>query len=1236
MRALLERITGSIVVSAVVLMAIGVCGGDVYAQSNKKKEEILKKIRELERKKAELAKKAEKKLDRMKPGSQSLDQIIARYEKLRASCAGKKSQRCADVLYTLGKLYYDQSRDDYVQARNDYEQAMDRWERNPSGPEPVNPIPDYSKPLDTYREALREYPDFEKADEAWYQIGSILMVQGDLDGAKEGFREVVDRFPNSIRASAAHFRLADFCFMDRDFTCALKHIEQIKKGEVNLEVQEMAHYRKAEIYYNRAEFDKAAELFFQYVERCDRGEFSNQDLREEALEYLAICFSDMPEGGQKAVDFFKKVGNRPYEDQIIYTVGMKNYNHGQYADAIVALKTALKNFPYYKDAPTAQQMVVASLVIKKEYDEANEEREKLVNTYWTGSEWAKRNASDKAAIENAKEEVRRALAQIPIHYHAEAQKQKKRDMYKKALKWYTDFFNKFPDDKWKVYEFKYNVAEIYNMLGDYEGAAAAYDYVAQQDLATYPKYELELDTMLLDEEAKERVLKESKGKGPVAISQEDAGYNAIVALDNLRKKTMAKQGLTDEQAYALPETQKFLEYIKSFQARFPNSKSAPEVLYLGANVHYAAKQYDKAIAQFKMIQSNYMNSEYAAKSLRMLANSYASSGQYEMALSSYNSLLSKEKPDSKDYNEILDLAAGAMFKKATDLKKKGDLVGAADAYKEIFAKYPGSKVADRGWFEAATCYEENNNLELAASTFAALGDKFPKSELREKSYVRAAENYKKANQFERAAKVYALAAEKVTKADYAIPSMSMAADMYQKANVYSEAGKISELIYQKYPNDDRTPQALYNAGLIYEKGKLYSDAIRAYTLLAEKYPQNEYAAEGYYSIGLCYEKMDKPKEMAKAFSDYAQKFPDNRSKQVMALVLAGEAFYKMGNLAEAERNVVTATEVYDKFKRKADIDLVAASRAFYTLGEIKHKRFEEISLTGRSERQVQQKLKEKTKALEPVLEAYAKAIELGVGEWTIRATYMIGKSFVDMAESYRNQSLFGNRDQKTAAKIKIIQGLEKYYAKAQEKFGWVVNTGWEQGINNKYVDMSRDSFLEMAYRKGKLFEEIGEIFKNAPIPRGLSGEEAQVYKDVLEEKYLEALDFALPKYEEGVKAASELGIAEGEYLDKMQARIKFINPTSEWATIQIAQRTPKAQMVSQQSQGGEGTQEGGEGSWKNDRLERNLRRIENIMSMNIPIGDKIAQLRSIEADAKREIRKEQARINELKSMVSMK
>lgn len=1217
----------------------------LYAdEADKKKEELLRKIQALKSKKAKIDQQTKAKLEKQTGPKKSLGEIIAKYERLFANCKGKKSERCADVMYSLGKLYYDKARDEYIKSRQNYEKAMDRWEKNPSGPEPVNPIPNYTRSVNMYIQSVKLYPDFIKADEGYYQIGTIQTLNGNLDLAKDAFFNLVKRVPNSIRASAAHFRLAEFCFMDRDFTCALKHIEKIKQNEINPEVQEMAHYRKAEIYYNRAEFDIAANLFFSYVEKCDRGEYPKKDLRYEALEYLAICFSDMPKGAQKAINYFKKKGKRPYEDYIIYTVGMKNFNHGQYDQAKLALKTALKNFPYYIEAPLAQQMIVACFIIRKKYGEANVEREKLVDYYSAGSEWASRNSGDAVAIEKAAYEVRKALASIPIFYHADAQKKKNKALFEKAIKRYQQYIDMFPKEKWKVYEFKYNMAEIYNALHQYEKAAQYYDYVASQSLSTYPAYKDEmLDTLGMEGEEIEKLKMQKKKSTPVAISQEDAGYNAIVALDNLRKKKMRQGGLTDAQSYAAPETKKFIEYIHSFVGKFPKSSNSPEVLYIAGNVHYSAKSYDAAIVEFKNVITNYSHTKYGGKALRMLANTYSKSGEYNMALEKYKQLLAKEKPNTKGYKEVIDLAAISMFQSANALKKTGSLIGAADAFKSIYAQFPTSKIAAKGWFEAGAVLEDANNNELAALTFKELGNKFPKSKLREKAYVRAAENYKKLKSWEAAAQVFELAASKIAKADYAIPSLSAAAENYKKAKRFNKAGLMYETILHKYPTDKRTPLGIYNAGLIYEKGKMYKKAIDMYTALGTKYPESEYAAEGYYSIGFCFEKLNNNVQMARAFTSYAEKFTANRSKQVMALVRAAEAYMKMKNYKEAEKNANTASIVYEKFKKKASIDPVAPSKAYYIMGEIRQKEYNKIGLKGKNEKQVRARVQEKTKALEPVLKAYAKAIELGVGEWTIRSTYQIGKSFVDFAGTFRHQSLFGSKDQKIASKIKIISQLEKYYTKAMEKFQWNINTAYEQNIKNKYVKKSTDEFMRIAFKKGYLFEEIGLVFKKAPVPRGMSKEDIQVYKDVLEEKYLEALDAALPKYEEAVFAAKDLGIVQNAWLDSVKSRISFINPSSQALTVQLTARPPKttttttAQVTSKgggKSSSSSLTSVSG-GNEAERMLARALQRINEIVDMKIPSSEKIAQLLSIENDAKREIEKEEETIADYKEKLGI-
>ncbi|MBN1982723.1 MAG: tetratricopeptide repeat protein [Chitinivibrionales bacterium] len=1125
-----------------------------YGQEDKKKEELLKKLQELKKKKTQLNQDVQEKIEKTDGGSN--EDVISKYERLYLNCKGKKSERCADIMYTLSKLYYDKGRDDYILARQQYEEDMKEWERNPKGAEPINPIPDYSKSLGFYSKSVTEYPEFEKADEGFYQIGQIYSLNGNVDMAKKAYDKLVNDYPNSIRASAAHFRLSEFCYLDRDFTCALKHIEKIKASQINPEVEELATYRKGEIYYNRGDFDKAVELFFLYVERCDKGEFPKRDLRDEALEYLAISFSDMPEGADHAIQFFKNK-KRPYEAEVIYNVGMKNFNHGQFDQAMSALTKALVAYPMNKNAPTAQQMIVACYVIRKKYEEANGEREKLVDIYNPKSDWVRQNSKEPVAVEKARFEVRKALSQIPIYYHAEAQKKKSKELYEKAFFRYKQFMEMFPEDKWKVYEFHYNMAEIYNSLHDYESAAMHYEYVASQDLKSYPrKVEEELDTMGMEQEQIERLRSEKKKTGSISISQEDAGYNAIVAYDNLRKKKMQQQNLTEEQSGSLPEFKKMIDYIHAFELRFPKSQNTAEVLYLGGNLFFAVKDHANAIIEFQKVVKSFPNSPFAEKSMRMLANTYASAGDFAKALGRYQEILSRQKQDSPEYKEVSDLAAGAMFKKATSVKKEGDQAGAIKVYKQIASQYPNSDVADRGWFEAGVTYEEMNQLDKAAQTFFEAGKNFPKSKIRDKAFVRSSECFKKLGQPENAAKALEYGASQIPKEDFAIPSLSTAADHYKEANMFEKAGQMYEIILNKYPTDKRTPLAIYNGGLIYEKGKMYERAIQMYSILGSKFPESEYALEGFFSIGYCYEKLGDFESMAKAFTDFADKFSANRSKQIIALTRAAEAYKNMKRFSDAKKYCQEAVNIYEKFKKTQEVDQSAIAKAYFTMGEILQAECNSITLTGASEKDVRARQNEKLKILEPLLKYYASAIEIGIGEYTIHSAYNIGKTFVEFANSTRDQKLFGSSDQKTASKIGIIKGLEKYYDKALEKFKWNINTAYDQNIKNEWVDKSANDFMEIAYRNGRLFEEIGEIFKNAPIPRDLEKAEKQAYKDVLEEKYLEALDAAMPKYEVALKEAQEMGLVN-QWVDSIKKRIEFINPSSEALKIQITTRPPK-------------------------------------------------------------------------------
>jgi tetratricopeptide (TPR) repeat protein len=424
---------------------------------------------------------------------------------------------------------------------------------------------------------------------------------------------------------------------------------------------------------------------------------------------------------------------------------------------------------------------------------------------------------------------------------------------------------------------------------------------------------------------------------------------------------------------------------------------------------------------------------------------------------------------------------------------------------------------------------------------------------------------------------------------------------------------------------------------LFEKGNLYEEAIKVYSTLAERFPKSEFAGEAFYSIGLCYEKMGNSTEMARVFTEFSSRYPDDRYKQVEALVKAGDAYFNMKDFAQAEKLYTTALVVYKENLNRADMDPASVARASYKLGDIKYAVFRDLKLDGNSDKAIAEQVKVKTKALEEAAKLYAKAIEIGVEEWTVRATFMLGEGFVELAEAVASQRLFGGKDQQVAAKIKILSSLEKFYNKAQEYFYKNIEWAYDLGVKGEYVEKSKDRFMEMAYRKGELLEQVGLLFRDAPVPTSLEKDEQIAYKELLEEKYLAALDAALPKYEEAVEAAQAAGIPQSRWLDKVRERISAIKPDDEWLSKEIKEREAKVvakadETVKEQKGGKAAPQQ--VATTGSPELDRSLRRIKNIAAMQIPLDDKVKQLGRIESDAQRNAVLEEEKIKQLKEQLA--
>ncbi len=1229
-------------------------------------EKKMKKLEDLRRKIAERKKKDAAKNQEM-VGNQNLGMIIKNYENyLRDNCQGKQSSRCADAMYSIGSNAYKKAQIDFVNAQKKYENDMDRWEKRPRGPEPIAPIPDYSKALNAYQDAVKMYPNYGKAAEGYFQMGAINMINSEIDAAQQAFLTLVKRYPKDPRAATSHYRIAELYFMKYKFGEALKHYNLVEGRFVTIDMKETVHYRKGEIYYSRGDLDKAVELLSGYVDNCDINVYPKKLLRGDAVDYLATAFADMGgDGTKKAIKFFKGK-NRTYEDTVIYNIGFKHYEHGQWPEAIEALTHAIQKFPNFDDAPKAQTNIVYSYVTDKKHEDANKARGVLVDTYGKHSRWVAAHSGQSIVLAKAENEVKKTLSSIGIYYHDKALREtelkdhdKAQEYYESAIKRYLEYVTNYPDEKWQVFEHWYDLAEAYNSIKNYERSAFYYDKVASAQLASYPKFTAELDTIGLEQEEIEK-MKQAQKKSPVAISQEDAGFNAIVSMENMRKEQISSQGLDSIAAYRLPATAQFIEYIHNFQSRFPNGKNSAEVLFLAAGVMFTGHDYAATIKECQMINAAYGSQDSTfRRATELMANAYAQNKQFQMAGVKYDTLITLYKNDPEKRNQLTLLASGAIFNNGMMHKENRQYTEAVPLFKSIVTRYPtADTVAVKGWLEAAICLDSAKQYEESALTYKELTTRFPQSEFVKNSFIEAANNYAKIDKNIEAAQTMQLAAKTVPDAEYAIPALSKAANYYKAAGKAEEGADMLYLGYQRYPNDKNSAGALYNAGLIYEDStvKNYTKAIEVYSILSDKFSTSEFAPSGAFSIGLCYEKMDERGKMATAFESYANKYTSKRESQVIALTKAAEARREMSTrskgkqsrtqfLAQAVRNLDMATQIYDKFHKDAGINPYEGAKAYFIQGEIYRDKVNSVRLDNvKNATAVKLRMKKKEEYLKPTIEAYTESIKQGTEVWTLRSTYAIAELYIGYAGTVRNQKIFGSEEEKVAAKIQIVGSLDPYYTKAMEKLDWIIRVSQDQGLTNEYVKKSEVMLTEMAYRRGNMVEEMGTLYRDAPVPYGLSEADEEAYYQALEEKYIQHVEAAYPRYEEGLGYVKNLHISHNEWADSIKTRLGLLHielnyeGESDYANLDLDAEKRKyedAERIAQQQRDANNAHKTVD-QIVQEELAADLAKINSIYNdPNMSDDDKIAKLAEIEALANMIIGKEEKLIKDLNAQLTV-
>jgi len=1123
----------------------------------------------------------------------------------------KKDGNCAQILQSLAQNLYQLGEKNFTDEQNEFEKLV-QWcadrdndvKKHPQCSKISNPPkPNHDRALPVFLDYVKYFPDGSAAPSMLFQASFILEVKGEVKQALDLRHTMVKKYPNHTLTPSAWLRIGEHYYNTNKWADAIKAYEKITNIPTNSprEKKEAAYalYHMAEAYYNQADYEVAAAKFWEYIDGADKGKYI-KDLRVEAMDYMATAFSDLDNGIEVADKFIKPKKLR-YQDSLYYRIGQKAKDHDRMDQAIQAFKFLIETNPTYIDAPLADLALVDIYILQQKPELAQQQRFRVVERYGRNSEWFKRNNRYPESVKAAEDAMRRSMLEIPTYMHAQAAElHKKGDTegakkeYAKALDHYNKFLNHYKNEPdWNEYKVYMSLAVIYNELGQFKREADAFNWIVKTDTVRY-------------------------GRRPqnfgVLITKNDAGYNAVLAMDKEREAALkSKAGGDTVKAYNLPETKAYFAQVDEYMSRFGRDTAAPDIAYNAAVVHYNAKQYKKSIEVLRKLSADFPKHKYTLLIRRMLAQSLLEDDQLDESQKEfewlYKQYTDKNGIGVRDSNantaakEIETSIAAVLYQRAEKAVKNGQFAQGGDSYVALVQRFPKADFSDKALFEAGAAYESAGQLTKAATTWNRMLKEYGKSPLAIRSIVRAAMAYKKDGKFADAAKSYLSITDNYPQDSMAINAIFAAAQTYDSIPFKDSATvrankKISaqtyEIAFKKFPKHEKTPGLLYNACLAWDDAKETKEAIRCNRDLVREYPKSSYALDAAYSIPMAYENAKDWKNAVIEYENFIRNYQSDKEKLINAYTKTGRAYLETKDSAKASAAFKNVIATYDKFGLQLkNPDPTFAAEAAFMLGEFERVTMNPLVIKG-NEKAKTDMIKRLMSILQSATKHYTKSAEYTSEKWTFRAKNSIAELFRMVSAKVREQEIDATkRDRKGNAfkdkkgqpivdqeklfveRIQVVQQLPTYYEMARPLFAANIDLAREQGYYNPDVVAAQDGYIEMFFRDCQTFYDVGNAFAEAPLPdsaamvkeyieyEGMAKEDAifavhedlEAYREELLNKSQTAKQGALPRCAAGIKASAHYGI-KNRWTDSLFALVRRIDAENEILATNIKEFDP--------------------------------------------------------------------------------
>jgi TolA-binding protein len=971
----------------------------------------------------------------------------------------------ADIMLQLAQLYYEQEKDDYMGRMDEYDKGLEKFYKGEAKDTPPEPRPDYTQTINLYQDLIKKYPDSPSVDRALYALGYCHVEMGNRDQARNVFQDLYEKYPGSTYYPEAALRLGEYYFMNNNYEKAISFYKKVMPYKDNPHF-EKAIYKLGWSYYKLNDYESAINTFVSLVDLSEQ-EGRDSDLRKEAMDYIAIGFNEYG-GLGSMLAYFKKVGGRPYEKDLLYKLGDVYKTIDKTGEAVETYQTLLSLYPDYPMAAEVQNSIIECHHRNRDAEQTIAARETFIKNYAPGTTWREKYKENEKLTAMATELLERNINEAATYYHAQARQNKDPQLYDQAVRHYRSYLQTFPASP-KKYTLHYLMAEALYEKGALNEAADEYRAIA----FNYKD--------------------ENK-------FQEDAAYNVIICYE-LQKKELIKDQVKN-QGPIRELNKKIMEASQAYRKLLPASEKVPQLLFAEAGIQYADSNYAEARQVYEAVITGYPDNSLAPRAYEMIALSYSKQKDFVKAEEWYKKLIHSGKVAPERMPEIQKFASVTIYERAGSLRELNQLTEAAQEFERLVREYPQDANADAALADAGLCYEKMEKWGYAVRAYEKLANDYPKSKRSEESLYRASACHEKLGNNELAAENYWQLAENFPKSQYA-------------------------------------SAALYNAGVNYEKIKKYDLAAKCYQRLGKDYPESELAPDAFLGVAENFEASKDWGKAAELFGQFAKVFPGNKALVVEALCREGLALYESGKKAEAKPKLEQA--VFEA-KRWKDVNEFYPAKAQYILGEIAREPFEAISFKLPVEK-MKEDVKKKSELLKDVISNYTATIKSGVAEWATAATYRLGSALESYADCLMKQERVP-QDKENAFAFEIqlrMKQVPQFLLKSSNYYKTNIEMARNAKIENEWVQKSEDKLIEITFRVGSLYEEIAELFRNAPLPDGLTKDEQDEYKYALEDKAFGFEDNAVQVFEANLKQARAYGI-KNDWVQRSLNRLAKIAP----------------------------------------------------------------------------------------------